>query len=382
MNIVVVAWLFKPERGGIQEATHQLAAGLTELENNVVVLAHRAHSSPQADCSSPYSVIPCDLDPPFSALRRFLVRFRTIRDAARMNNVDWICSNSYDRMSFAAAITAMLLGLRYCICVNGLDINRSLPALKRFRRFRTLRRAAVVICNSRHTRSLAIRCGVRPSRCKVVWRGTDLDVPIDQSGVLSGKERTVPGERVLLSIGRLVERKGFDAMIRSLKHVVAEFPDTTYVIAGEGPDRDCLAAIARESGIETHVRFVGGVSEEDKRKLLSTADVFVMPNRELLDGDVEGFGLVFLEAGAFGVPVIGGASGGVPDAIVDGETGFLVDPEDLQSITRAVISLLQDPKRAARFGQNARRRVVEEFTWRQSSLKLIRALAGVSRGAR
>jgi phosphatidylinositol alpha-1,6-mannosyltransferase len=165
------------------------------------------------------------------------------------------------------------------------------------------------------------------------------------------------GARVLLTVGRLVERKGHDVVIRALRRVSEAIGPVRYLIAGSGSEERRLRALAADLGCADEVIFIGHVSDEDLPPLYAACDVFVMPSRALQERDgIEGFGIVFLEAGASGKPVIGGRSGGITDAVLDGTTGVLVNPQDVEEIAEALIRLLRDREDAARMGEEGRRR--------------------------
>jgi glycosyltransferase involved in cell wall biosynthesis len=149
------------------------------------------------------------------------------------------------------------------------------------------------------------------------------------------------GRRVLLTLGRLVSRdraKGFDEVLDLLPELTREIPDLVYVIAGEGPYGEDLARKVDSLGLGPHVVFAGGVSEAEKRELYRLADVYVMPSRG------EGFGFVFLEAMAAGVPVVASTADGSRDAVRDGRLGRMVDPDDRAGLKRAVLEALEAPR--------------------------------------
>ena len=123
-----------------------------------------------------------------------------------------------------------------------------------------------------------------------------------------------------------------------------------------------LKEVVREVGMESNVIFAGSIPGEELGGYYSCCDIFVMPNRQIGE-DIEGFGMVYLEAGAVAKPVIGGKSGGTDDAVVDGVTGVLVDGNNVKEIVGAVVSLLGSPEKAEKMGENGRRRVEEEFSW-------------------
>jgi phosphatidylinositol alpha-1,6-mannosyltransferase len=140
------------------------------------------------------------------------------------------------------------------------------------------------------------------------------------------------------------------------------FPGIRYDIVGKGADNQRLQALAAELGVQHHVHFHGYISEAEKAELLSNADVFLLPNRRE-PGSVEGFGIVFLEAAAFGVPSVAGSDGGTRDAVLDGVTGLVVDGEEESAVADAICSLLFDPERREKLGRAAHARFWNEFAW-------------------
>ncbi len=195
-------------------------------------------------------------------------------------------------------------------------------------------------------------------------------------------------KQVILTVGRLVTRKGTDMALRAVAQVLRTMPALHYLIAGDGPERERLQQIIDEEGIGQHVTLLGKVSNEDLVRYLQLCDVFLMPNRTLDDGDTEGFGLVFREANACGKPVIGGRAGGVVEAVVDGETGLLVDGTDVSDIARALQCILGDRSLAAQWGAqglalaraNNTRAVAEQFLRVCESLLVRRPAPALQRG--
>src|SRR5262249_23915091 len=150
--------------------------------------------------------------------------------------------------------------------------------------------------------------------------------------------------------------------------ILQRIPDVTYLIVGDGADRARLESLAVTVGVRNHVVFAGQVMDSDLPDVYALSNVFIMPSRTQLSAcDVEGFGLVFLEANACGKPVIGGRSGGIPDAIVDEETGFLVNPTEPDEIANVLVRLLSNAELAKRLGENGRSRVLNDFSWPQVS---------------
>jgi phosphatidylinositol alpha-1,6-mannosyltransferase len=170
-----------------------------------------------------------------------------------------------------------------------------------------------------------------------------------------------PGNQLILSVGRLQRRKGFDNVIRALKVLREQGSDAHYALIGIGEDLEHLRNLARDMGVRDHVHFLGHVSYEDLPRWYNACDVFAMPNRDI-DGDTEGFGLVFLEVAACCKPAIAGIAGGTGSAVVDGVTGLRVDGESLGEIVKSLDRILSDPDASAEMGRKARERVIDNFT--------------------
>jgi phosphatidylinositol alpha-1,6-mannosyltransferase len=186
------------------------------------------------------------------------------------------------------------------------------------------------------------------------------------------------GGPLVVSVSRLVPRKGMDVLIGAATRLAPSFPDLVLAIGGEGREQSHLQRLAADSPVD--VRVLGRVSDEDRAALLGAADVFVMACRSRWLGlEQEGFGIVFLEAAAAGVPQVAGASGGASEAVLDGVTGLVVDaPGDPGAVAEALRSLLRDPTRRRRMGRAARARVEESFDYDVLASRLAEALAGVA----
>ena len=238
------------------------------------------------------------------------------------------------------------------------------------------RRADAVLANSDFTRdTLAGLLGVDPGRIAVIYPTVDEDrfrPGISGDGLRAGIGLT-PRQRVILSVGRLQRRKGFDSVIRALPLLCEQGIDVHYIVIGIGDDGQHLQRLAAELGVADRVHLLGHVRYEDLPRWYAACDLFAMPNRDI-DGDTEGFGLVFLEAASAGKPAVAGTAGGTGSAVVDGVTGLRVDGEQLPAVTRALARLLVNRAEAERMGLNGRRRVLDNFT-HQRRVDQLRALA-------
>jgi phosphatidylinositol alpha-1,6-mannosyltransferase len=175
------------------------------------------------------------------------------------------------------------------------------------------------------------------------------------------KRLRIDGRRVLLSAGRVTDRKNHSLVLAALPAVLERFPDAVYVIAGDGPARERLEQEVARRGLTPNVVFTGFVSQAELRALYERADSFLMPSLES-GSDIEGFGIVFLEAGYFRTPVIGSRKGGIPEAIEDGRNGLLVSGDDAAELGRALVRLLGEPALRERLAEQGHCRVMQSFT--------------------
>jgi phosphatidylinositol alpha-1,6-mannosyltransferase len=247
------------------------------------------------------------------------------------------------------------------------DEARQRPGLVRF----AMRRGDAIVAVSAHARELALEAGAVANRIHVINPGVD-PAPPD-----SGARAERP---TIVTVARMQESyKGHDTILRALPEIRRRVPDVQWIAIGDGRLRPELERLAVTLGVGDAVRFAGHVDDAERDELLDAAQVFAMPSR-LPDSGVggEGFGIVYLEAGSHRLPVIAGNVGGAVDAVVDGETGLLIDPTDPQALARAACDLLTDPSRSRRLGENGARRA-SEFSWERHARAIEDLIAKVSR---
>jgi phosphatidylinositol alpha-1,6-mannosyltransferase len=227
-----------------------------------------------------------------------------------------------------------------------------------------LRHADAVIANSEFTRDQLVARGVAPEKIRLIYPGVDTErfrpgLPCDDLKVRIG---LAPKQRLILSVGRLSRRKGFDMVIRALPELLRQGLDVRYAVIGIGEDWNYLHALAQECGVAERVHFLGHVPAEELPRWYNACDVFVMPNREI-EGDTEGFGMVFVEAAACGKAAIAGKAGGTGAAVVDGVTGFRVDGSRVEAVAAVLGRVLADDALARRLGEAGYERVGARFSW-------------------
>lgn len=232
--------------------------------------------------------------------------------------------------------------------------------------------ASVLLPISNWTRDLALtllsELGLDGSarRIRVVPPGTDPERfrPGIDSAPLRARLGLPPDRsRWLITVARLQRHKGIDTVIQALPAILANAPDVQYAVAGSGPDRERLEKLALLLGVRDSVRFLGAVDDQDLPALYNLGSVYVGASRRAGALGVEGFGIALVEAAACGLPVVAGNSGGIPDAVREGETGLVVPPEEPAAFAGAISRLLADPAVARRMGQNGRHAAETFFNW-------------------
>ena len=194
--------------------------------------------------------------------------------------------------------------------------------------------------------------------------GIDVDhfKPVDAASLRA--ELGLTNKRVIVSVGRLVHRKGQDHLIESMPAILKVHPDAHLLLVGKGPYLEHLAKLVAKNGLQDSVSFIGRIQYAELPAYICCGDIFAMPSRSRLMGlEVEGLGIVYLEASACGLPVIAGKSGGAPDAVIDGTTGLVVDGTNNEEIAKAAIALLSDPSKAQSMGAAGRQWIIDEWRW-------------------
>jgi phosphatidyl-myo-inositol dimannoside synthase len=375
VRLVLVTQDFPPRRGGIQTYALELAKRLATRCQAFAVIAPKADGMEAVDAGFDFPVFRRGTsDTLVAAAAPVLGELCVRRGFDRSLHAQW--------STVPAALALRQLGRlrQVAVAAHGRELllapwRASLLAQRGYDsvRRRALCAADRVLAGSEYTASLARELGVAEERLRVTRYGTDPARfrPLDATPL---RERLgLRARPVLVTIARLVERKGIDSVLRALPGVRRAVSDVAYVVVGDGPERERLAALARELGVDDAVRFVGGVSDDELPLWYSLADVFVMPSRSV-PPDVEGFGIVFLEAGACERPVVAARSGGVPDAVADGISGLLVTPGETDELSDKLSELLLDPQRAAELGRRGRERVLGELNWDSVTERTLTAL--------
>ena len=368
MRILVFTFEFPPTVGGAQTVSYELSRHLAQRGADIHVLALGAPGADAFDRRQNFPIVRLPVSPTENTVGKLVQKtnlWRDLKRAVKDVRPDAVLCCHWDPCAYIArgVLATGRKRIPYFLIAHGMELMQ-LPASGAARltkvavRSFALQGARAVFAVSRYTGQRAIELGVAENRIRVIPNGVDC-APVTPAPDEARGERSA---RVLLTISRLVPRKGHDTVLRALRQVRAKFPEVVYDIVGAGPERGRLEALTQEMELGEHVRFRGQVGEDEKRRLLNECDLFVLPCRAT-PTDFEGFGLAFLEAMEYGKPVIGGRSGGVPEVVRDGESGLLVEPDDPDGLARAIVSILESPREARRLGENGRRIVHSEYDW-------------------
>jgi len=345
---------FLPSIGGTQLYVTGLADALAARSHAIEVYcdADSRGASATVDNARNYPI------QRFGGFRPLLRRrkARAVVQHVARGDVAAVITDTWKSLEYMSAQS--LSNVRVFCLAHGSEFLVPCGSSKERRMIASLAKADMIGANSQFTADL-LRPFIRgKTEVKVIWPG--VEPPKGASRDFIPKQ---PGlEPRLLTIARLEPRKGIDMVLRALPALAERFPQMSYDVIGKGEDQQRLLRLANDLKLGSRVRFHGYISERQKSDLLARADIFVLPNRRE-PGSVEGFGIVFLEAAAFGTPSIAGNDGGTSDAVLDGQTGLIVDGADEIAIRGTIGRLLQDLEGRRRMGEAAHRRFWNEFTW-------------------
>jgi phosphatidyl-myo-inositol dimannoside synthase len=362
MSILVVTWNYPPHRGGIESLIHQLCAELSKKQSVFVVTARAASNE-----SSKENI--------FRAPCGGLLAFGLY---ALWQGVILLWRNPGIAVVFGGSVLTtpliLLLGRLFkrkaIVQAHGLDlVHRSF--FYQILCVRWVKYCDRVIANSTYTASLAKEKGASAASVSVIPPGVQPE-RFQSSDVADVSKRKfgLDGKRIILFVGRLAKRKGVREFLQhALGRIAKEIPDACLVVVGDNPAESLthrndtigeIEAVISETGLPRHVRLLGGLPDEDVIGLYQACDLVVLPALHN-DSDVEGFGIVLVEAAAAGKPVVATRVGGIPDAVEDGKTGLLTEPGDYERLSDAIISLLIDGQTKRVMGEAAMRRVQDKF---------------------
>lgn len=381
---------FPPMGGGIARYMAEMARGFPPGE-----LLVSTGALPDAEASD--SALPNRVDRlavpsgRLKTLKGLILWSRRVTTLVAEQQVPFIWCGNIRPAAYPAKWAFDRTGTPYGVILHGGDLlairhNTQESLLKRVTARSLLGSAAVLVANSQWTAALAAEVLAELGLADRITRVTAVPLGTDPSQFRPGLDPApfrvchgLPEGRYLVTVARLVPHKGIDTTIRALAALDPQFGDVRYAVVGGGAFQPALQQLATEVGVGDRVSFLAGVPDEEIPLAHALASVYVGVSRQTAR-DVEGFGISLLEASASGKAVVAGRSGGMPDAVRDGETGILVDPEDPKAVANAVGVLLRDPSLADRLGAAGRAAVESFYNWPRV-IRDLRAISATARSA-
>lgn len=321
---------------------------------------------------------------------KWLPAYFALRKIIKQKKTDHILVGQILPLGTVALINAKLNRTKYSVILHGMDLAFALKRpRKKWLAGIILKNSEKIICGNGYLAGLVsqalptleqkiviVNPGIDPvlsSQTERSGAGDPLNLPSFKDKGFLPPVKMTNNKIILLSVGRLVKRKGFDKVIECLPEILKQAPNLIYVILGDGEEFENCNLKIKNLGLEKQVQIIKQAPDSERDSWYNACDIFIMPARNI-GGDFEGFGIVYLEANLAGKPVIAGRSGGAPDAVIDGFNGLLVNPEDANEISEAIVKLALNPGLRRKLGEQGRARAINEFNWEKQIHKIYKAI--------
>lgn len=375
MKLLLYTHEFPPFLGGLATTSTKLSKGISESDMDIVVLAP-GYSSRDGDIDSqlPFKVIRIPglgrkwvkKIPFLEIILGWIYLFRAL-ESEKPDSVLFITEEAevvgglLPSYSFNPIVRIAGSGITTCFYGNNF-----FKRLMRYPMKRLYDNAAMIIAVSNNTKELVQSVGVPEHKIEVVYNGVEdymlsEEPDIKAMNEIKNKYEISDCDRVLVTIARVLPRKGQDTVIKALPTVLSELPGLKYLIVGDGRYREKFSALAKELGVSDNVIFTGGVSHDEAINYFDLCDIFIMPNR-FWNNKIEGLPNSLIEASARGKTVIAGNHGGSTEAVLNNETGLLVDPENVDDVAKAILSILKDEKLGMKMGKLGKENIIKKHT--------------------
>ncbi len=377
LKAVILSTDYPPLTGGIAAYSNGIAKGLS-IYCKVTVLAPKIGNFREFDQRQLYKTIR-------------VVNFPVIREIlfllasswlAITKKIDFIYNTAWFPCGVISLVVYFLFGTSYYVAAHASEILDDEITLKRrikkkLRRLKNLvlKNAKFVFPVSNFTKQRLIEMDVPSEKIIIIPDGVDPEQFHPQVDTFLVKRKYgLEGKKIILTVARLDKHKGHEFVLRAMcRGVIEKFPNTVYLIVGDGPERNNLEDLVKDLDLRKNVIFTGLIKDYELSSFYNSCDVFVMPSYEIPRRTdlIEGFGVSYLEANACGKPVIGGKSGGVSDAIIDGQTGLLVEPTLIEELSETMCKLLSNKDYASSLGQQGRKRIETLLNWKTIGKQII-----------
>ena len=352
---------FPPEIGGMQNLMEGLSNALLD-HGPVKVFADNIDNAENYDQNSKLSI---ERVSGFKIFRKYR-KANIIRDFIENNSLR---ASFFDHWKSIENIDKDILKKTISFClIHSKEINHPLNSSLNNRVLKALSKADYVIANSKFTKELAIKLGVKAKDIKVINPGCNYPIPISDEAKKFSKNIYGEASPKLITISRLDRRKSHLNILMTIKNLLPKFPNLKYVSVGDGDERSNLEKLKKELNLDNTVELIFKTTEQEKVALLNQSDIFVMPS-VVYRKSVEGFGITYIEAASYGKPSIGGIYGGEGDAIKNGQTGYMCNGNDLNALYDTLLKILKD-NHYKELGANALE-FSKNFNWKKIIKKYV-----------
>ncbi|MFA6486403.1 MAG: glycosyltransferase family 4 protein [Candidatus Magasanikbacteria bacterium] len=371
MKILIVTLEYPPLVGGIASYVCDFARHIDPKD--VIVYAPDTREGVRFDAANKFKTYRRN---PFFSLfwPRWIRAWWQIIRIVKREKIEMIHIHHILPMGYIALIIKRLFKVPYTVFLHGSDLYFSTKTpLKRSNFNRICRQAHTVVVNSQFCKQKLDSIVGELSSIKIIYPCPSddfFDISIDQKRIDQIKsELALNGKKTIISVSRLVERKGHALFVSALELVLKKIPNAIWLIVGDGPEKKMLTEMINARGLQSVVRFLPSMPAHETAKYYHCADLFALLTHQDKDGVEEAWGIVFLEASACGLPIIAGRSGGVEEAVLNNETGLIVDARNIKQTANSIIDLLNNPDYSRRLGDAGRERAREEFRWQKQLRK-------------
>ncbi|MDZ7798397.1 MAG: glycosyltransferase [Patescibacteria group bacterium] len=371
---LLITNFFPPKIGGIENYFKNLCYQLPEDKISILT----DDDLPRGDFDKKYKrkIIRLNFYPWRFFKPSWLPLFWRIKKIIKQEKIQYLQFGHYFNLVTVGLVFKKLFKIPYLVYTHGVDT--LIPQknwLQKKIMTKNLKNAQWVIANTEFMKQKIIELGVFPSKIIVVYPSLNQNIfKVKTSSNFIKKKYNLNNKKVLLTLGRLVKRKGQDMVIRSLPKILKKIPNLIYLIVGDGPDKEYLQNLTEKLGLKNKVIFTGAVKDNLLKKIpfYQAADLFIMPTREEKEKkDLESFGLAYLEAQSQRIPVILGLAGGTKETIIDRQTGLAVNSKSVNEISQAVIKLLNNYEYSKLLGEKGFNWVKKTFNW-QTQIKKVK----------
>jgi phosphatidyl-myo-inositol dimannoside synthase len=372
---LLLTQFFPPEKGGIQNYLYNICKNLPQDKIFVLAEDQKYYDTDKFDSNQPFKIIRDNKESFWKSLHLTPHHiYNQAKKICKENDINHIqCGHLYPQGT-AGLHLKKYKKLPYIIYLYGSELFeiKNFSKAKQNIIISSLKNADYIIIIADFLKEKLKEYGISERKVIKIMPGVDFNSfkPGLNTDNLR-KKLNLENKKIILSCARLVKRKNHKAVIEALPNILKKIPSAIYLILSSGPEKENLKLQAKKLGLENHIIFAGEVEDKELPYYYNLADVFCMPSQRYKEtGDVEGFGIVFIEAQACETPTIGSNTGGIPDAIRNNIDGFLINPENKEEIANNIIEILENEELAKKMGQTGRKKVIEEHDWKKLVKKL------------